>query len=315
MSMLEQLWQPFFDRSGVVILDGGLATELERRGAELRDPLWSAKLLIENPGQIRQVHEDYFRAGADVGTSASYQATFEGFAQRGADAKRAAELMRLSVALVQEARVRFWDNPSNRKSRCPPLVAASIGCYGASLHDGSEYRGNYGMSVRQLIDWHRPRFEVLAQCQPDVLACETVPCLEETEALIRLLEQLPDLLAWISFSCRDERHICQGEALSEAVQLAQTAPNVIAAGVNCTAPRFIDGLLASVRDDATIPLLVYPNSGERWNADRQAWDAGPTPCDWGQAARRWREGGARLIGGCCRTTPKIIGAISVALRE
>ena len=315
MSTARQLWQPFLDQAGVVILDGGLATELERRGADLRDPLWSAKLLIDNPDLIRQVHEDYFRAGADVGTSASYQASFQGFAERGLDAQQAAELMRRSVRLVQEARDRFWDVVAARQFRLRPLVAASIGCYGASLHDGSEYRGRYGLTVRQLIDWHKPRLEVLAECQPDVLACETTPCLEEAEALIRLMEQHAERPAWLSFSCRDERHISQGATLVEAVQLAQSARNVIAVGVNCTPPQFVESLLTSVRDVAKIPLLVYPNSGERWNASRRVWESGPTPCNWGQAARRWHALGARLIGGCCRTTPASIRAMATALRE
>ncbi len=314
MAATSSLWQPFLDRAKAVILDGGLATELERRGADLDDPLWSAKLLIENPQLIREVHADYFQAGADVGTSASYQASFEGFAHHGLNQQQAADLMRLSVRLVKEARDRFWDDPSNRAERVRPLVAASVGCYGASLADGSEYRGDYGLTVGQLIDWHRPRLEVLAESGADLLACETIPCLEEAEALVRLLAEIPKLPAWISFSCRDAVRLCHGEPLVEAVRMAQTSPNVIAVGVNCTAPRVIDDVLRTARPAATVPLLVYPNSGETWNAERRAWEAEPQPLDWGEAARRWRDAGARLIGGCCRTTPATIRDIAMTLR-
>src|SRR5262245_10591377 len=160
-----------------LILDGALATELERRGADLRDPLWSAKLLLERPELIRQVHYDYFVAGADVATTASSQATFAGFAQRGLSEMQAADLMRLSVQLAQAARDEFWNDPARRHGRERPLVVASIGCYGAALHDGSEYRGDYGLTVAALMDWHRPRLEVLAHADADLLACETIPCL------------------------------------------------------------------------------------------------------------------------------------------
>jgi len=309
-----QLWQPFFDRSGVVILDGGLATELERRGADVGGPLWSAKVLMEQPALIRQVHEDYFRAGADVGISASYQASYDGFARSGLERADITALLQRSVRLVQDARDAFWDVPANRIQRCRPLVAASIGCYGAALHDGSEYRGNYGLTVQHLIDWHRPRLEALVRAEPDLLACETIPCLDETTALTRLLVEFPDVPAWVSFSCRDGEHLCQGDPIADAVQLAQTAPNVVAAGINCTPPQYIAGLLAAAREHTTLPLLVYPNSGERWNASRRAWEAAATPLDWGQAALRWRDAGARLIGGCCRTTPATIQQIATALR-
>jgi homocysteine S-methyltransferase len=314
MSTRKQPWQPFLDRAGVVILDGGLATELERRGADLRDPLWSAKLLLDDPALICQVHEDYLRAGADVGISASYQASFEGFAERGIDAKRTAELMRLSVRLVQEARDRFWDDPIQRGNRCRPLVAASIGCYGASLHDGSEYRGNYGLSEQQLMDWHRPRLEVLAASGADLLACETIPSLTEAEALVRLLPAFPEVSAWISFSCRDDRHVCEGATLREALHLAQTPANVVAVGVNCTPPHFIDGLLTSIEGATSLPIVAYPNSGDRWNAAERRWEPEATCFPWAQAVLRWRAAGARIIGGCCRTTPATIREIAAALR-
>ena len=163
---------PFLDKKDVVILDGALATELERRGADLDDPLWSAKLLLEDPALIREVHADYFAAGADVATTASYQATIDGLLLRGLKEHQAREVLRLSVKLAQQARDEFWQHQEHRHTRLKPLIAASVGCYGAALHDGSEYRGDYGLSIGQLIDWHRPRLEILVECGPDLIACD-----------------------------------------------------------------------------------------------------------------------------------------------
>lgn len=302
---IDPLLRPFLDRANVVILDGALATELERRGADLHDPLWSARVLLDAPDLIRAVHRDYFEAGADVAITASYQASLPGLMERGLTVEQAEDVLRLSVRLAQEAReqsLRF--SPPNRLR---PLVAASVGCYGAPLHDGSEYRGDYGLSVRQLMDWHRPRLEILAASGADLLACETIPCLAETEALTRLLDEMPEgIPAWVSLSCGDGKHLCHGEPLAEAVALAAGCARVLAVGVNCTAPRHIGELLHSVAGITSKPLLAYPNSGEVWNAERQSWVANADTLDWEAAARMWHEAGARLIGGCCRTTPATI---------
>jgi homocysteine S-methyltransferase len=309
-------FKAFLDQSGVVILDGALATELERRGADLRDPLWSARLLLENPDLIRQVHLDYFEAGADVAITATYQATFAGFARRGLTAGQAAERMRLSVALAREARAQFWSEPARRQGRRYPLVAASVGCFGSSLHNGAEYRGDYGLTREQLMDFHRPRLEVLARSGADLLACETIPCQVEAEALARVLEEFPETPAWISFSCRDDRHVCHGELLADCLAVAEGPAQVVATGINCTPPAFILGLLATAAGTARKPLLVYPNRGERWEASSGTWIAGgETLEDWGTAARAWYAAGARLIGGCCRSTPEDIRQVSAELRR
>jgi homocysteine S-methyltransferase len=306
--IIHDLLQPFLDRAGVVILDGALATELERRGANLGDALWSARLLLDDPDLIRQVHHDYFDAGADVATTASYQASLPELQRRGLTMQQAEDVLRLSVRLAQEAREQFWQStpPSGRPR---PLVAASIGCFGASLHDGSEYRGDYGLSAGQLMDWHRPRLEILATSGADLLACETIPCLEEAEALVRLLDVAAGVPAWISFSCRDARHLCHGETFAQAVALAAGSPRVLAVGVNCTAPRHVRELLESAAGLTTKPLLAYPNIGEGWDPRGRTWQSGPEVVDWGEAARQWHKASARLIGGCCRTTPETIRQI------
>ena len=297
------------------ILDGALATELERRGADLSDRLWSAKLLIDNPALIRQVHLDYFNAGADIAIPASYQATFASFARLGFDHAAAAELMRLSVRLALEAREQFWADAQQRAGRRWPLVAASIGPYGAFLADGSEYRGNYGLSVEQLIDFHRPRMAVLAESGADLFACETIPCPQEAQALLRLLAEFPRMTAWLSFSCRDGQHVCQGEPFAECVALANGSPQVVAVGVNCTAPRFVGELLQIGSAVTDKPLICYPNSGEAWDAVNRCWVEGSTAADFADLALGWWAAGARLIGGCCRTTPNDIRALRAALAQ
>ncbi|MCC6453824.1 MAG: homocysteine S-methyltransferase [Caldilineaceae bacterium] len=306
---------PFLDVQRVVILDGAMATELERRGADLRDALWSAKLLMEDPGLIRQVHYDYFVVGADVATSASYQATFEGFARRGLERDEAAELMRLSVALALQARDAFWAAAAHRVGRLKPLVAASVGPYGAYLANGAEYTGEYGLTLQGLMDFHRPRLAVLAESGADLLACETVPSLLEAEALVRLLAEFPHVQAWLSCSCRDGAHLSHGEPLRAVVELVNGSEQVVAVGVNCTAPRFIEPLLLDVQAIAKKPLLVYPNRGEGWDPIAKCWIAESGVDAFGALARTWYAAGARLIGGCCRTTPADITVMAAALRR
>jgi homocysteine S-methyltransferase len=317
---------------GVVVLDGGLATELERRGADLNDPLWSAKLLLERPELIRQVHYDYFVAGAQVATTASYQASFPGFAQRGLTSSQAADLMRLSVQLAHEARAQHLTEqntsykigitdydlqvaqPTTTHGMSGSLlVAASIGPYGAFLHDGSEYQGDYGLSVEELMSFHRPRMAVLAASGADLLACETIPCLAEAEALVRLLAEFPETWAWLSFSCRDEAHVCHGEPFVECVKLVSQSDQVVAVGINCCAPRFVEPLLRSAQSVSKKPLLAYPNRGEAWDAVQQCWLPGVGLTDFAEPALRWRAAGARLIGGCCRTFPTDIHIIAKVL--
>ena len=302
--------EQFLANDRVMVLDGALATELERRGANLNDPLWSAKLLLEQPELIRAVHADYFLAGADVATTASYQATFEAFTQRGLSRAEAADLMRLSVTLACEARDAFWSDPANRVGRIRPLVAASVGPYGAMLADGSEYRGHYGLDRAALAAFHRERLDVLAQSGADLLACETIPCLDEALALADVLADLGSMTAWISFSCKDGEHNVQGERLADCVAALEAYPQVIAIGVNCTAPEFVASLVAQAQAHTSKPVLVYPNSGEHYDASSKVWTGvGGQATDYAAQAMRWRAQGARMIGGCCRTGPDHIRAV------
>ncbi|OXY81737.1 homocysteine S-methyltransferase [Oceanimonas doudoroffii] len=300
----------------LAILDGALATELEARGCDLKDPLWSAKILIEQPELIYDVHYDYFAAGADVAISASYQATFEAFARRGLDTEQAAELMHQAVRLATRARDNFWNalNAEQQNRRPRPLVAASVGPYGAMLADGSEYRGHYALTEEELMAFHRPRLEVLLAAGADLLACETLPCLSEARALARLMDAIPDACGWISFSCQSREHNCQGERLSDCVAALEPYHSVVAIGLNCTAPEHVPGLLRSVQGVSRKPLLVYPNSGEQYDADHKCWHGPVNSEQYAGAAEHWHREGARLIGGCCRTSPADIAAVSARLR-
>jgi homocysteine S-methyltransferase len=298
-----------------MILDGAMATELERRGADLADPLWSAKCLIERPDAIREVHLDYFHAGSDVATTATYQATFEAFAGRGIEPAAAARLMRDAVTLATEAREEFWALPQNRAGRLRPLIAASIGPYGAMLADGSEYRGNYALGDRELADFHRPRLKVLAESGADLLACETLPSLREALVLARLLQEFAHIPAWISFSCRDGERNCEGQRIADCVAQLNDFPQIVALGVNCTAPQHIAPLLRQMRGRTAKPLLAYPNSGEIYDATTKGWSEIHETRAFADAAPEWHAAGARLIGGCCRTQPGDIAALKFSSRE
>ncbi|OBB84236.1 homocysteine S-methyltransferase [Mycobacterium sp. 852002-30065_SCH5024008] len=282
--------------SGAVLInDGGLATELQARGHDLSDPLWSARLLADDPHEIVSIHDAFYRAGAAIATTASYQASFEGFASRGIDRAEADVLLRRSVQLAKTAR-----------DHAGGLVAASVGPYGAALADGSEYRGRYGLSVAALRRWHRPRLEILADAGADVLACETVPDIDEAEALVDLVGSV-GVPAWLSYTI-DGSRTRAGQPLAEAFAVAAGVRDIVAIGVNCCAPE--DVLPAIEIASATgKPVIVYPNSGERW--DGRGW-AGPRSFS-ARLATQWVAAGARIVGGCCRVGPADIADVAAAL--
>ena len=287
----------------IAVIDGAMATELEGRGCDLNDSLWSAKVLLEQPELIRAVHLDYFNAGADIAITASYQATVEGFAKRGLSGEQARNLIKKSVQLAREARDEFWAKEENQIGREYPLIAGSVGPYGAYLADGSEYRGDYKLSEDELIAFHRPRAEALIASGVDLLACETIPCLIEARALIRLLAEFPNTFAWFTFTAQDDGHISNGESVADVAAFLDDQPQAAAIGINCTSPLHITGLIREIRKSTGKPIVVYPNSGEVYDAATNTWH-GETSCDsFGVQSKAWFEAGARLIGGCCRTTP------------
>ena len=304
--------QPFLEQQGCFILDGGLASELEAWGYDLNDPLWSARLLIEEPDAIRAVHEAYLAAGADCIITASYQATVPGFLARGQDLAGARTLLRRSVDLGLAARANFWADESQHTGRLRPLVAASIGPYGAFLADGSEYDGRYGLSRAELRDFHADRWQLLATSEADLLACETIPSFIELQALTDLLAE-SDTWAWFSFSCGDECHLHDGTEIQTCVAWLSAFERVAAIGINCTAPQLIPELVRQVRMVTDRPVIVYPNSGELYDPSDKSWHGTADAADFAQASRQWRQLGAAIVGGCCRTGPEHIRQIRQAL--
>ncbi|MCH1866555.1 homocysteine S-methyltransferase [Nocardioides sp. CFH 31398] len=281
-------------RDRPVVLDGGLATLLERHGHDLSSSLWSARLLRDDPAAVEAAHREFFAAGAEVATTASYQASFEGFAGLGLDRDGAAALMRRSVEVAATARDAVAPDG---------WVAASVGPYGAVLADGSEYRGDYDLDVAGLRAFHRPRLAVLAEAGADVLAVETVPCLAEVEAVLAELDGT-GLVAWLSLTAVGGR-TRQDEPLAEAFAMAADVAEVVAVGVNCVPPAEVASAVDLAADVA--PAVAYPNSGQDWDAVARAWT--------GESAfaaddvRRWVDGGARLVGGCCRVGPEDVTAL------
>ncbi|HSL12459.1 MAG TPA: homocysteine S-methyltransferase [Actinomycetota bacterium] len=295
----------------VLVLDGGLATALEAAGADLSDELWSARLLLDDPSAIADVHRAYLDAGADVIITASYQASVDGFMRRGLSRDAAEELIRSSVTLARRVRDGWWGD--GRAGRRRPLVAASVGPYGAVLADGSEYRGDYGLTVDELAAFHEPRLRLLIDREPDLLAIETIPSLDEARALAQALERAPAAPpAWWSFTCRDDEHLADGSAFGDAVDVAAAAPGTLAVGVNCTDPRLVARLVEAAASRTGLPVVVYPNRAARWDATAKRWgDDGVD--DLAVMAPTWRDAGARLIGGCCGTLPRDIRAIAAAV--
>lgn len=284
------------------MLDGGLSTQLELNGADLSGELWTSRVLIDQPALVEKAHLQFLEAGADVIATATYQASTQGLVRAGLGQGEAEHLMREAVHLAVESRDRFWSGSENRAGRLRPLVAASLGPYGACQHDGSEYHGKYALDKSELADFHRPRIELLANCGADLFAFETIPSMLEAKALIELLEETPGMHAWLSFSCRDRLHVAHGETFSDCAAMVRSASQFGAVGINCLSPEDIPSLLASA-SGIEIPLAVYPNSGEYWDAELQLWK--------GQASgsmdvAEWHRLGARLIGGCCRTSAEDI---------
>ncbi|MGA6156376.1 homocysteine S-methyltransferase [Stenotrophomonas sp. NPDC087984] len=315
---------------GPLVLDGGLSNQLEAQGCDLSDELWSARLLADDPGQIEAAHTAYARAGARVLITSSYQATYEGFAHRGVGHEEATALLRRSVELSRTGAERAaagdrvaardqaeggqaagGDRAADDRAPEPVWVAASVGPYGAMLADGSEYRGRYGLSVAELARFHRPRIEALAAAGPDALALETVPDADEAAALLSAVEGC-GVPVWLSYSIAGETTRA-GQPLREAFALAAGVDQVIAVGVNCCEPGDADRAVEIAADITGKPVVVYPNSGEEWDATARSW-RGRATFDPGRV-KAWRDAGARLIGGCCRVGPERIAELSAVVRN
>jgi homocysteine S-methyltransferase len=334
--------QQILDKYPVMILDGALATELEQYGCDLDDPLWSARVLLENPDVIVNVHADYFRAGADCAITSSYQATVEGFRKRGIGEEAALDLIRKTVKLAAKARDDVWaevqrattgaegstgqpavatsehvekagneqseyrtgEHTSGEKLRRPrPVVAGSVGPYGAYLADGSEYVGHYGVSDETLAAFHRPRMAALIEAGADILAFETIPSLQEARVLVELLKEFPNTHAWLSFSLKDGTSISEGTSLQVCTQTFGSEPQIAAIGLNCAPMEVVTEAIGILRQGSDKPVIVYPNSGEIYDAETKTWSGQGSCGSMKDASEQWVAAGAHIIGGCCRTTP------------
>jgi homocysteine S-methyltransferase len=294
---------------GIHVLDGGLASELEYLGARIDGPLWSAHVLEEAPEKVVAVHRAYIEAGAECIETASYQVSRMGYAEIGIPPEQADAALLRSVVLARQAADAF---PGRRI-----VIAASLGPYGAALHNGAEYHGNYALTHAELVEFHRQRIEVLAGAsgtdRPDLLAFETLPSLDEAQAIGEALSAWPELSAWFSFTCRDAAHVAHGERLSDCALAVAGFPQSVAVGVNCTSPSLIPPLVHELRDATRLPVIAYPNSGEGWDAVRRCWTGSNDPEGYGALARTWFAAGAQIVGGCCRTRPGHIRQVAEAV--
>ncbi|GAA2151496.1 homocysteine S-methyltransferase [Kitasatospora kazusensis] len=289
--------------AGPLVLDGGLSNQLADAGQDLSDGLWTARLLADEPEAVVRAHAGYFAAGAEVAVTASYQASFEGFARRGIGRAGAVRLLGSSVELAREAARRTPGGGAR-------WVAASVGPYGAVLADGSEYRGRYGVGEAELERFHRPRLEALAAAGPDVLAVETIPDADEARVLLRAVRGL-GVPVWLSYSVEGARTRA-GQPLAEAFALAAEVDEVVAVGVNCCTPGDAGRAVRIAAGVTGKPVVVYPNSGEAWDAGARDW-RGVQGFRAAEVAG-WVGDGARLVGGCCRVGPAQIAELAAAVR-
>lgn len=283
--------------NGPWAIDGGLSGELEKRGHDLSDKLWSARLLRDAPEAIAQVHQDYVNSGARVLITASYQASRMGFMATGMTADEADDLMRLSISLAKDVAAKAPEKV---------WVAASVGPYGAVLGGGQEYVGNYGVAHVDLVKFHRERIAVLASAKPDLFACETIPDLDEVRALVEVLADYPDIPAWITMSAQDGNSTCAGQGIGHLAELVSKTTSVVAVGVNCTKPEFVTSLLRQLATKTSLPLVVYPNAGRVWDGLNMCWIGEGHDKLPKQIVSEWFKAGAKLIGGCCGLGPDAI---------
>ena len=312
-------FKDLLEKQEIIILDGALGTELETRGYDVSGRLWSAKYLLENPQILQDLHEAYIRAGSDIITTSSYQASVPAFVEAGLSLDKADKLLKETVFLAQAAVKNVWQGLSldEQEQRSYPLIAGSVGPYAAYLADGSEYTGVYYLSEAEFKDFHRPRIQALLDAGCDFLAIETIPNGAETAALVHLLaEEFPQAEAYLSFTAQTASAISDGTLIEEVGRLAQSSPQVLAVGFNCTAPHLIAPLLEKIRQVCDKALLTYPNSGEIYNGLTKTWhdDLEQNLCllDYSQL---WKKQGVQLFGGCCRTRPEDIQQLATSLRK
>lgn len=300
MNKIEQILNEY----PFVIIDGGLATELEKKGFELKDNLWSAKIIAEAPDAVRDVHLSYLNAGADCIITSSYQATVPGFIAAGYSRTEAVDLIAKSVRIAADSINLFRESSPDMSKRPEPFIAAAAGCYGSFLADGSEYRGDYHLEINGYKNFHRVRVDILAEAGAEIIAFETFPSMEEAAAVAELMDEYDNLSYWIVFTIQNPLLTSHGDNFKECIKLLSGKKNIAAYGVNCSPPEFVAPLLDSLDAGLKKKFVVYPNSGEYYNTDCSCWKDDATVGDYRKLSEEWYNKGARLIGGCCRTGPE-----------
>jgi homocysteine S-methyltransferase len=286
--------------AGLTIIDGGLSTELERLGAKFDGVLWTGRTLLDDPSLVQQAHENFAAAGAEILITASYQVSQSGFAELGLSAEQANAALAESVAAAKRA-----------AAATGAKVAASVGPYGATLHDGSEYRGDYGVDQDFLESFHRPRIATLVAAEPDYLAVETIPSVLEAKALARVLSEF-EIPKWFSFTAKSSTELWTGEPISQALDAVAEIPGLVALGFNCVDPAMVTDLISLVKHHSQLPVIVYPNRGGEWDSAAGVW-LGQTPRTLSEWLPDWVAAGVSFVGGCCGTSAKDIAQLSESI--
>lgn len=297
---------------GPVVLDGAMATELEKRGVATDSALWSATAMLDHPDAIAAVHQSYFAAGAQIAITNTYQANVPAFVKAGIAAKKARQLIQQAVQIAKDARADYAASHPGFQA----VIAGSIGSYGAYLADGSEYTGKYHLEPAAYQEFHRERLVLITGVGVDLMALETMPKLEEVQALVDLLTKThPQQKFWVSFSIADPQTLCDGTPLAEAAQWVAQQLNAVAVGVNCTALENITPALKTLASAVDLPLIVYPNSGDQYDPTTKTWQRTARSHQFDDYVGDWLANGAQIVGGCCRTTPHDIATVSRIMRQ
>ncbi|GAX01300.1 homocysteine S-methyltransferase [Secundilactobacillus silagei] len=314
--MNNDLIKNWLEKQSALVVDGAMATELEKRGVDTDNDLWSAMALVHDPDAVVAVHRSYFDAGANIAITDSYQANIPAFVKAGLTQEQSGKMIFDSVKLAQRARSEYEQTLTDEvRQEKPLLIAGSVGPYGAYLADGSEYTGDYSLTQQEYQDFHRARLNLLEGAGIDLFAFETQPNFAEAKALVNLLQnEFSGIPAWLSFSVTDQAKLCDGTPLTQAVEYFNQFPDIVAIGVNCTAMANIEALIQVIAKATDKPIIVYPNNGDTYDPVTKTWELNPNAKSFSELVPKWRAAGASLIGGCCRTTPADIQEISASFK-